>query len=105
MNTFHITPQQVRARVARRERLHFLDCRSGEAWSLARTQLPGAVHGGAAPSDRGAAVVLYGASGWEADTHAVAARLRAEGHEQVRILAGGFAAWQALGLPVEPRAA
>ncbi len=103
MNTFHITPQQVRARVARREALCFLDCRSDEAWSQAGAQLPGALRAGA-PVVHGSAVVLYGDHGWEAGIHETAARLRAQGHEDVRILAGGFSAWTELGLPVEPRA-
>lgn len=104
MNTFHITPQQVRARVARREALRFLDCRSDEAWGRSPVQLPGAVRPGA-PVAHGAAVVLYGQHGWEAGIHEAAARLRAQGHGDVRILAGGLQAWAELGLPVEPRAA
>lgn len=102
MNTFHITPQQVRARVARREALRFLDCRSEESWSQAGAQLPGSVRPGA-PVAHGSAVVLYGQHGWEAGIHEAAARLRAQGHGEVRILAGGFQAWAELGLPVEPR--
>jgi rhodanese-related sulfurtransferase len=103
MNTWHITPQQVRARVARREALHFLDLRSDADRSRSGAQLPGAIRPGA-PVVHGAAVVLYGQHGWEAGIHEAAARLRAQGHGDVRILAGGFSAWTELGLPVEPRA-
>ncbi len=102
MNTFHITPQQVRARVARRQALAVLDCRSDEACSRSGAQLPGA-RPADAPVAHGAAVVLYGQHGWEAGIHEAAARLRAQGHGEVRILAGGFQAWAELGLPVEPR--
>ncbi|MBI5067833.1 MAG: hypothetical protein HZB56_06295 [Deltaproteobacteria bacterium] len=103
MNTWHITPQQVRARVARHEVLRFLDLRSDADCSQSGAQLPGALRPGA-PVAHGSAVVLYGQHGWEAGIHEAAERLRAQGHGDVRILAGGFSAWAELGLPVEKRA-
>ena len=109
VNTLLITAQMVAARLARGERLVFVDCRSDAAWNEVRVRLPGAVR--AAPdalaeaadglSDRGATVIAYGEHGWEQGPVRLVECLRARGWTQVRILAGGLRGWSALGLPAE----
>jgi rhodanese-related sulfurtransferase len=109
VNTLLITSREVTARLARGERLVFVDCRSEQACNEVRVRLPGAVR--AAPGaiaeaanglrGHGATVVAYGDHGWEESPVHLVECLRARGWTQVRILAGGLRAWSALGLPAE----
>ena len=108
MNVLTITPHQVMARLARGERVSFVDSRPEWAWAGAADTLAGAVRAtpeaASAPGLLpGGLVVVYGEGGWELEPLRVAQRLSERGHEQVRILAGGFGAWSALHGPVTPR--
>lgn len=105
-----IAPRQVVARMARGERVAFVDAREEQSWAEAGERVTGAVRvrlpsvvRDATNVPRGCPVVVYGADEHEADVPRVADALRALGFREVRILAGGFAAWRALHLAVQEK--
>jgi 3-mercaptopyruvate sulfurtransferase SseA len=109
MNQFTITPHQILTRLARGERVSFVDARSEPAWRAEDRRLAGAVRAG--PETDGAPhvlpgglVVVYGEGGWELEPLRVAQQLTAKGHGNVRILSGGLRAWSAASAPAEVRA-
>lgn len=51
--------------------------------------------------DRGAPLVVYGAGEGSLDAATAAAKLRGDGFTHVEVFAGGLAAWQAAGLPLD----
>ncbi len=109
MNLFTITPHQIMTRLARGERVSFVDARGEQAWRTTDRRLAGAVRAGPGTDGAphvlpGGLVVVYGEGGWELEPLQVAQRLSASGHDHVRILAGGFGAWSAVHGPVAPRA-
>ncbi len=57
---------------------------------------------GAAEIDRGRTAVVYGADGWSMEAYAAADKLRTLFFKDVRVLSGGFAAWNRNGRVVEP---
>ncbi len=96
-----ITPRQVVARMSRREPVAFVDARGEGSWEASAEQVSGAVRvrldtlaHDAMGVARDCPVVVYGAD--DRDTHVprVADELRMMGFAQVKILAGGFAAWR-----------
>lgn len=93
-----ITTTQLVAQMTRREPVAFVDARgeSAEAVSGAVKVRMGSVARDAARVSRGCPVVVYGATDGDPDAARVADQLRVLGFSPVRILAGGFAAWQEL---------
>ncbi len=110
VNTLFISARQVAARLARGERLVFVDCRSDDACRMTDRGLPGAVR--APPGSladaadhllgRGGTAVAYGEDGWDESAPRLVEFLRARGWTHVRILAGGLHAWSALRSPADP---
>jgi Rhodanese-like domain len=104
-----ITPRQVVARMAKGERVTFVDARAEHTRRSAGVRLTGAVPVGLGSIVRDAtrvppecAVVVYGqGDGDDFDVPRVADGLRALGFSDVRVLAGGFAAWLELRYPVQ----
>jgi rhodanese-related sulfurtransferase len=103
-----ITPRQAVAKMAKGERVAFVDARGAEARKSAGLRLNGAVPVQLASIVRDAArippksvVVVYGGGEDEVDVPRVADGLRALGFGDVRVLAGGFAAWLELRYPVQ----
>lgn len=103
-----IAPRQVVARMARGEPVAFVDAREDQSWAAAGQRVAGAVRvrlrsivRDATRVPQGCPVVVYGADERELDVPRVADALRALGFGHVKILAGGFAAWQALRGPVQ----
>lgn len=102
-----ITPRQVVAKMAKGERVTFVDARGAEA-RKGGLRLNGAVPAQLASLVRDAArippkctVVVYGGGGDEHDVPRVADGLRALGFGDVRVLAGGLSAWLELRYPVQ----
>jgi rhodanese-related sulfurtransferase len=96
--------------MARGEHVAFVDARGEQSWAAAGERVAGAVRvrlpsivRDAASVPRGCPVVVYGADERELDVPRVANELRALGFGEVRILTGGFAAWQALHCPVQEK--
>jgi 3-mercaptopyruvate sulfurtransferase SseA len=96
-----ITPRQVVARMSRREPVAFVDARREGSWDESAEQVSGAVRvrlstvvKDATRVSRGCPVVVYGADDHDTDVARVADELRMLGFAQVKILAGGFAAWR-----------
>lgn len=96
-----ITPRQVVARMSRREPVAFVDARGDGSWEASAEVVSGAVRvrldtlsHDAMHVARGCPVVVYGADDRDTDVPRVADELRMLGFAQVRILAGGFAAWR-----------
>lgn len=90
------------------ERVTFVDARAEQARRAAGVRLTGAVPVALASIVRDAArlppqsaVVVYGDGGGDFDVPRVADGLRALGFSDVRVLAGGFAAWLELHYPVQ----
>ncbi|HEY6098879.1 MAG TPA: rhodanese-like domain-containing protein [Anaeromyxobacter sp.] len=103
-----ITPRQVVARMAKGERVTFVDARADEVRKAAGLRLTGAVPvrlrtivGDAAQVPPQCLVVVYGDGEGDLDVPRVADGLRALGFGDVRVLAGGFAAWLELRYPVQ----
>ncbi len=113
MLTFsRITPRQVVARTTKGERVAFVDARPDEALARAGLQLSGAVRvrpgsllRDATRVPHGCPVVVYGHDERDIDVARVAEGLRSHGFREVRVLAGGFAAWVELRYAVETTAA
>lgn len=93
-----ITTAQLVQQMTRGEPVTFVDAR-GEAAEPAsgavRVRL-GSVARDAARVSRGCPVVVYGTSDGDTEAARIADQLRVLGFSPVRILAGGFAAWQEL---------
>jgi rhodanese-related sulfurtransferase len=94
--------------MSRGEPVAFVDAREEQSWAAAGERVTGAVRvrlpsivRDATRVPQGRPVVVYGSDEHEADVPRVADALRALGFGEVRILAGGFAAWQALHGPVQ----
>jgi rhodanese-related sulfurtransferase len=105
-----ITPRQVATRMARGDGVVFVDGRSDGTWIRSDRKLAGAHRATLASLVRDAAslpreglVVVYGEDDRELDVPRLADALRAHGCRQVKVLAGGLAAWSALRLAVEPK--
>jgi rhodanese-related sulfurtransferase len=100
------TAADVKARLDRGERFHFVDVREDREYEVDRAV--GARHIGrgvlerdieAAIPDRDAEIVLYCGGGYRS---ALAARsLQEMGYRRVSSMAGGMRAWRELGFPVE----
>lgn len=109
MLTFtRITPRQVVARMAKGERVAFVDARRDEARRAAGVRLTGAVPVHLPTLVRDATqvpqhclLVVYGDDERDVDVPLVAEGLRALGFGEVRLLAGGFAGWLELRYPVQ----
>jgi 3-mercaptopyruvate sulfurtransferase SseA len=105
-----LTVQEVTERVARGERIAFVDARSPKAYGSATQHIPGSVRvppgdvdrHAAVVSRQAAAVVAYCTRPSEASSARVALRLRQLGVPRAFALTGGFDAWRGAGLPVEP---
>lgn len=104
--TPRIAPQQVAEKMARGERLLLVDVRGPEP--VLEQRIPGAVHAflddqvdASIPADAGVQLVVYCDCPSDVSAARVATRLRKRGLRPL-VLAGGFPAWQAAGLPVEP---
>ncbi len=103
-----ITPRQVASRMARGERVAFVDARGEAARKSAGLRLTGAVPVGLGSLVQDATrvpanclVVCYGDSESDLDVPRVADGLRGLGFGEVRVLAGGFSAWLELRYPVQ----
>ena len=103
-----ITPRQVVARMAKGERVAFVDARGDDARKAAGLRLAGAVAVRLPTIVRDAtqvpeqcALVVYGNDERDLDVPRVANGLRALGFREVRVLAGGFTAWSELRYPVQ----
>lgn len=95
-----ITPRQVLSRMTKGERIAFVDARNEDAWRASGLRLTGATHvrlasltSDATQISPSCLVVVYGCANDDADVPRVADGLRALGFGEVRVLAGGFAAW------------
>jgi 3-mercaptopyruvate sulfurtransferase SseA len=107
-----ITPSQVVSLMSKGAAVQFVDARGEPRWAEAAEQVSGAVRvrltsltRDATRVSRGCQVVVYGADDAEADVARIADQLRVLGHEHVRILTGGFAAWRAENRPVQRKEA
>lgn len=107
-----ITPRQVVALMKKGEAVQFVDARGEPSWAETAEQVSGAVrvrlptlNRDATRVSRGCQVVVYGADDAEADVARIAEQLRVLGHQHVRILTGGFAAWRAERCPVQRKEA
>jgi 3-mercaptopyruvate sulfurtransferase SseA len=105
-----ITPRQVVARMSRREPVAFVDARGDGSWDASLERVSGAVRvrlatvvRDAARLARGCPVVVYGADDHDEGVARVADELRMLGFPQVKILAGGLAAWREHRGPVQER--
>lgn len=103
-----ITPRQVVAKMAKGERVTFVDARAESARKAAGVRITGAVPvrlpsivRDAAHLPPQCAVVVYGDGEGDLDVPRVADGLRALGFGDVRVLAGGFGAWLELRYPVQ----
>ncbi len=103
-----LTPRQVVTRMAKGERVAFVDARRDEARKAAGVRLTGAVPVHLPTIVRDATqipqhclLVVYGDDERDLDVPRVADGLRALGFPEVRLLAGGFAAWLELRYPVQ----
>lgn len=97
---------EVKAKLDRGERLHFVDVREDREFAKARAA--GAKHIGrgvlerdieAVIPDREAEIVLYCGGGFRSVL--AAAALQAMGYTNVTSMAGGIRAWRAAGYPIE----
>lgn len=112
MLTFsRITPRQIAARMTKGECVAFVDAREDGAFAQAGLQLAGAIRvrpesivRDATAIPQGCAVVVYGRDERDVDVARVAEGLRGQGFREVRVLAGGFAAWIELRYAVQPTA-
>jgi rhodanese-related sulfurtransferase len=104
-----VTPRQIAARMAKGDHVTFVDARPADARQASGVRLTGAVNVHLASVVRdatqvpraSATVVVYGRDERDHDVPCVADALRAAGFEDVRVLAGGFAAWLELHYPVQ----
>jgi rhodanese-related sulfurtransferase len=93
-----ITATQLEQQITRGEPVTFVDARGESAQpehGAVRVRLA-SVTRDAARVSRGCPVVVYGATDGDTDAARIADQLRVLGFSPVRILAGGFAAWQEL---------
>ena len=104
-----VTPRQVAARMAKGDHVTFVDARPEDARLASGVRLTGAVNvhlasvvRDATQVPRASTVVVYGRDERDHDVPRVADALRAAGFGDVRVLAGGFAAWLELHYPVQP---
>lgn len=91
-----ITTTQVVAQMTRGEPVTFVDARGETAEPVrgaVRVRLA-SVARDAARVSRGCPVVVYGTTDGDTEAARIADQLRVLGFSPVRILAGGFAAWQ-----------
>ena len=103
-----VTPRQIVARMAKGEHVTFVDARDAEDRRTTGVRLTGAVSVGlssvvrdATQVSRASTVVVYGQDERDLDVPRVADALRGVGFSDVRVLAGGFAAWIELRYPVQ----
>lgn len=103
-----ITPREAMARLARGERLAFVDARRDDRRARTSCRLPGAVRFGPGSGEReavalpaDAVLVVYGDHGHSSEPDEVAGALLARGFAHVRVLAGGFLGWTDLRCPIE----
>ncbi len=103
-----ITPRQVVAKMAKGERVSFVDARGAGGARAPGLRLNGAVPVRLGSLVRDAAglppktmLVVYGAGADEPEVPGIAAGLRALGFADVRVLAGGMTAWLELRYPVQ----
>jgi rhodanese-related sulfurtransferase len=104
------TPEQVMARLARGERIVFLDSRNPKAWAASDVKIPGAIRVEAdrvrdhmVDVPRGRTIVAYCTCHEEASSARVAQELMEAGYVDAQALEGGFDAWIGAGGPVEPK--
>ncbi len=106
----HITPRQAIDRLARGERLAFIDARPEEQVERTGCRIPGAVRLGPGAIQRsptapalppGEVLVVYGQHAGSYEPAAVAEQLDAHGFRHVHVLAGGVAGWSELRCPTE----
>lgn len=101
-----ITPRQVAAQLTRGEPVSFVDARSdapaGRVPNAVSVRLASLVRD-ATRVARDRPVVVYGANDGDPEAMRVADQLRALGFPKVRILSGGFAAWQAFHGPIQTK--
>lgn len=104
-----VNPRQIVARMAKGEHVTFVDARNEDTRRASGVRLTGAVNVGlptvvrdATQVSRASTVVVYGRDERDLDVPRVADALRAAGFADVRVLAGGFAAWLELHYPVQP---
>jgi 3-mercaptopyruvate sulfurtransferase SseA len=104
-----VTPRQVVARMVNGSSVSFVDARGEQDWSSADSMIFGAVRAqldslvrDAARVSRSRLVVVYGADERDAEVRSIAEALRGCGFPEVRILSGGFEAWEQLRFAVEP---
>jgi rhodanese-related sulfurtransferase len=93
-----ITTTQLVQQMTRGEPVTFVDARAEAAepaGGAVRVRLASVARDSARVS-RGCPVVVYGATDGDTDAARIADQLRVLGFSPVRILAGGFAAWQEL---------
>ena len=97
----------VKARLDRGERFHFVDVREESEWAAGRAA--GAQHLGrgilerdveSVIPDKDAAIVLYCGGGFRSALSAL--NLQQMGYRNVISMDGGIRAWRAAGLPTEP---
>lgn len=110
MEATRVTIDEIKARLDRGEEFTFLDTRNAEAWSEAKTKLPGAIR---VPGDEVAqhlseisherTVITYCTCPHEASSAQVAVELASHGYKNVHPLFIGFEAWEKAGLPLEPK--
>jgi rhodanese-related sulfurtransferase len=103
-----VTPRQVVARMVNGSSVSFVDARSEGHWSAAESKITGAVRAqlpslvqDATRVTRSRLVVVYGHDGHDLEVPRIAEALRGIGFGEVRILSGGFSAWQELQFAVE----
>jgi 3-mercaptopyruvate sulfurtransferase SseA len=103
-----VTPRQVVARMVNGSSVSFVDARSEGHWSAADSKITGAVRAqlpslvqDATRVSRSRLVVVYGHDGHDLEVPRIAEALRGIGFGEVRILSGGFSAWQELQFAVE----
>lgn len=101
------TVADVKARLDRGERFHFVDVREESEWAAGRAA--GAQHLGrgilerdveSVIPDKDAAIVLYCGGGFRSALSALS--LQQMGYRNVISMDGGIRAWRAAGLPTEP---
>jgi 3-mercaptopyruvate sulfurtransferase SseA len=104
-----MTPRQVVARMMNGSSVAFVDARDAKDWSGATTKIAGAYRAAlssvvqdAARVNRSRLVVVYGQGAEDAEIPRIAEALRGQGFPEVRILSGGFEAWNDLHFAVQP---
>ena len=105
-----ITPQELKAKIAKNEPLAILDLRAEGAYAQSDKTIKGSLHTRVrrvntrlrdAPRDK--EVITYCACPSDEAATIAARLLLANGFKRVRVLKGGWNAWLQAGGPVEPR--